>query len=400
MAQMDPRFITDAAAQPNYLATMVGAQEAAQGQINAQRQNALARVYQEQGPGIMAGDPNALNALARYDPVAAVGVQDTRQGMEADRERLTIARAEGARLAAEHAAAMDASTKAQKIEESRNGLLLASAAWKAGDQAELDRIVTSHGMEPFPLADFPVVASMIEGTIDAMTSADALANPQSDYKVAGDKLIEITPDGPKDTGLGGRSQTSKTVYDPTTGNPVYSEGPQVGSLTNANITDGQKAAMSLESALGALDNLQATYLAGGGGAVLPGQQKDALAGARRDLQLQMKELYNLGVLNGPDLELMNQMLVDPTSVGNAALNMVGIADLDKRMDANIAQVRDQLIRMAAPKMRALGLAVPDSATPPPQPGPQAASAPYQEPATPDFSAMSDAELQAWIDANK
>lgn len=35
--------------------------------------------------------------------------------------------------------------------------------------------------------------------------------------------------------------------------------------------------------------------------------------ARRNIQMQMKELYNLGVLNGPDLALMDQMLVNPTT---------------------------------------------------------------------------------------
>jgi hypothetical protein len=45
--------------------------------------------------------------------------------------------------------------------------------------------------------------------------------------------------------------------------------------------------------------------------VLPGQDRDAVVQARRNIQLQLKELFNLGVLNGPDLELMNEMLPDP-----------------------------------------------------------------------------------------
>ena len=39
--------------------------------------------------------------------------------------------------------------------------------------------------------------------------------------------------------------------------------------------------------------------------------------------MQMKELYNLGVLNGPDLDLMDQMIVDATSPVNYALDMFG-----------------------------------------------------------------------------
>ena len=47
---------------------------------------------------------------------------------------------------------------------------------------------------------------------------------------------------------------------------------------------------------------------------LPGQDSDAVKQARTDLLLQLKELYNLGVLNGPDLTLMEGMVHDP-SVG-------------------------------------------------------------------------------------
>ena len=49
-----------------------------------------------------------------------------------------------------------------------------------------------------------------------------------------------------------------------------------------------------------------------------GQATDALAGqlqsAQRALMMELKELANLGVLNGPDLELMQQMIGDPTTM--------------------------------------------------------------------------------------
>ena len=51
--------------------------------------------------------------------------------------------------------------------------------------------------------------------------------------------------------------------------------------------------------------------------------------------MQMKELFNLGVLNGPDLDLMDQMIVDATSPVNYALDMFGVADLNQRVAANI-----------------------------------------------------------------
>ncbi|QOF71856.1 hypothetical protein IG197_01825 [Aminobacter sp. SR38] len=43
----------------------------------------------------------------------------------------------------------------------------------------------------------------------------------------------------------------------------------------------------------------------------PGEDKDNLNTVRQGIMLQMKELFNLGVLNGPDLSLMERMIYDP-----------------------------------------------------------------------------------------
>lgn len=45
--------------------------------------------------------------------------------------------------------------------------------------------------------------------------------------------------------------------------------------------------------------------------VMPGAGKDNLNAVRQGIMLQMKELFNLGVLNGPDLSLMERMIYDP-----------------------------------------------------------------------------------------
>jgi len=151
---------------------------------------------------------------------------------------------------------------------------------------------------------------------------------------------------------GGKPPNGMSLNVDPDGGISFTQGNATG-LTNPNVTSAQKAELALETLLAGLEAYEGIYKKGGS-AVLPGMQRDALVGARRDLQLQMKELYNLGVLNGPDLALMDSLLVDPTSVGNIAMDAVGVADLDTRMAANIAQVRQQLIRTAVPKLRALG----------------------------------------------
>lgn len=87
---------------------------AAASNYNALRQqNALANVYRTQGAGIMAGDPGALNALAAFDPQAALGIQQTRQGMQADQQRMDMLSREEQRQIADHAAKMSAAERAE-----------------------------------------------------------------------------------------------------------------------------------------------------------------------------------------------------------------------------------------------------------------------------------------------
>jgi hypothetical protein len=69
--------------QPDYVNALARGQGAAMQRNEGARQNALAQLYQAQGPGIIAGEQGAVNALAALDPGAALGVMDTRQGMDA-----------------------------------------------------------------------------------------------------------------------------------------------------------------------------------------------------------------------------------------------------------------------------------------------------------------------------
>lgn len=92
-----------------------------------------------------------------------------------------------------------------------------------------------------------------------------------------------------------------------------------------------------------------------GSTMWPGTRRDALSIAHRDLQMQLKELYNLGVLNGPDLALMNEILINPTSVGGNVLDAVGVADMEKRIPANIQQVRKLMMNRSLPALQQLGI---------------------------------------------
>lgn len=79
--QMNPSIIL-AGQTPDIAGSAMRGVQLAQGVNDTRQTNALRNLYQTQGAGILAGDQNALNALAGFDPAAALGIQGARQGME------------------------------------------------------------------------------------------------------------------------------------------------------------------------------------------------------------------------------------------------------------------------------------------------------------------------------
>lgn len=72
--------------------------------------------------------------------------------------------------------------------------------------------------------------------------------------------------------------------------------------------------------------------------LMPGQQKSALETEYEGLQLQLKELFNLGVLNGPDLELMRRIINNPSGLYLNAQRALGVKP-EEVLRAQIQRVR-------------------------------------------------------------
>lgn len=120
----------------------------------------------------------------------------------------------------------------------------------------------------------------------------------------------------------------------------------------------QKQARAFQSLMAGLDDYEQLFAdvgQSGMGRVLPGSKNDALSTAHRNLQMQMKELYNLGVLNGPDLDLMNEILLDPTDISSNLLGAVGLGNMNERIPANIKRVREMMRQLAEPGLQQLGI---------------------------------------------
>lgn len=109
------------------------------GQGNAmaeiQRQAQMRNLLREQGPGIMQGDQNALAKLAQLSPEAALGIQGQRQdlaagelSMDATRQRMRILDAQEQRAVAEAARQMSAQERAAQAAEIERGISMGMAA--------------------------------------------------------------------------------------------------------------------------------------------------------------------------------------------------------------------------------------------------------------------------------
>jgi hypothetical protein len=107
----------------------------------------------------------------------------------------------------------------------------------------------------------------------------------------------------------------------------YREGPkggftQVAGPTQAQVEDYSSRASQVNKALGKLDavdqQLRRTKTIGPFGWATNPTDIASLSQMVRDLQLSLKEQpYNLGVLNGPDLQLLEQVVANPDQLKSA-----------------------------------------------------------------------------------
>lgn len=70
----------------------------------------------------------------------------------------------------------------------------------------------------------------------------------------------------------------------------------------------------------------------------PGLDKALLSSSNKDLMLEFKELVNLGVLNGPDVEIIEDVLTNPTSIYTNLLDATG-----QMTTADLLQVLDEVV---------------------------------------------------------
>lgn len=157
--------------QPNFLGIIGESNRLAGAQQDRQRQNQLQQLYQQQGPGIVAGDPGALNQLAQFDPQAALGIQAS----QAQQARLS---SQEQRAIETHALRMSEFERDQEQRQIQQGLMRANQAYAAGDLGTINQILGEAGEAPIgSLQEYPALASRYEGVLESLERVRSFGAP-------------------------------------------------------------------------------------------------------------------------------------------------------------------------------------------------------------------------------
>lgn len=136
------------------------------------------------------------------------------------------------------------------------------------------------------------------------------------------------------------SQPSGTTQQRVGGSTVTVTPPQnLDAAAKRQFRTQEQKFSRINTAINTYDRLISKH----GAEVIPSAAKTELQAAYNDALLELKELFNLGVLNGPDLMLMQNILIDPTSFRGRALEAFSGRQVFKAqinlMRAKLAQAR-------------------------------------------------------------
>jgi len=152
--------------------------------------------------------------------------------------------------------------------------------------------------------------------------------------------------------------------------------PKVGGPTDKQIEDASQAGAQFNNALSGIDavdrQLAATKDIGPLGWITNPTDIAVLSQTVKDLQLKLKEKpYNLGVLNGPDLDLLESIVANPGQLRSAAFRKTIAPRL-----ANLSRIIGENYRQEAGRFKGIG-GNPDQVIPPLYRSPRSRYTPQQ-----------------------
>ncbi len=228
MSRLDHSIIL-AGRQPNIVNALAQGQQARARADEYDRRNALSRVFQTQGKNILAGDPEALGAVAQYDLGMAVNIQGQHQVQEQRAQKMDYDRREMEMILQERMAKMEAAEVERELAGLRQGVAQATFLYEQGDLNGVNQILQRAEHPPLQsLQEFPAVVAKF-GDAEAII-ADFLKPPEQsfdNFKVVGNQLYDLSTEG-SPTVVGSSQQTPGFSVTTTDGTVVSYGGGQQG----------------------------------------------------------------------------------------------------------------------------------------------------------------------------
>lgn len=164
-----------------------------------------------------------------------------------------------------------------------------------------------------------------------------------------DQEAALQPSSAAPAAPGATPPPGSTVGNRFTVGPVLGTNPGPG--TGQTMTAGQQK--DFTDRVGQLDNLDASLkqykdilqkkgVSFMGAVGIPTTDNRAVSSAYIGLLIEMKNLYQLGALSGPDYELMKGSVTDPNSKDGVALGVDGLLEQLKVVEAKMASARETL----------------------------------------------------------
>ncbi|WP_010137893.1 hypothetical protein [Oceanicola sp. S124] len=244
MADMNPSIIL--AGQPvNALNALSGGIQAASMANDTRHTSNYRNALQQYGAGAIGGDQGSINALAAYDPGAALGIQQTRQQMD-------ILDAQERRTAAKYAASLSAarrSAAAQEIEDAvKMGLGLPDeATWDTFMGENQPDLVGQFGNRQALANRYMTFADILKNSRepDPIVINGQLVNPRTS-EILGD--YRDAPEPPKPQSSPGKVQADIAAGFLPEGTPLRGEGVTVNNTMGGS--EGEKFYETLDKAQG------------------------------------------------------------------------------------------------------------------------------------------------------
>lgn len=297
--------------QPDFVNVLARSGRAA-GQADAVRQqqkdfgqtNALRQLYQSQGAQIAAGDQNALNALAQFDPQAALGVQQSIASQGIAERGADMREQEFGMRVKEYAAGLSAQERAAEAEKIKTGVFSASAATSP---EQWDQIVTQMG-QPDLAGQFANKDALLRQYMTAAQILEADKGTQPNYKEIDGQYVDMNNPAAGAQGIPGYTSPPKSgtrmVVGPD-GGVTFEQGVGVtgggAPVGNSASSELDKSEIKARNALSRLDKISANLIENPD--VISAQ---TLQGSIRATGLEWKD-YITGNLNEADTAYLTEV---------------------------------------------------------------------------------------------